>query len=64
MAFFSKKLYGPELNYLIHDKELIVIIELFKEWKSYFNKTKYKVKVYTDYKNLTYFIIFKEFNQR
>ncbi len=27
VAFYSKKLNGPELNYQIHDKELIAIIE-------------------------------------
>ena len=31
MAFFSKKLYRPKLNYPIYNKELIAIIELFKE---------------------------------
>ncbi len=31
IVFFSKKLYRLELNYLIYNKELIVIIELFKE---------------------------------
>ncbi len=62
IIFFSKKLYRLELNYLIYNKELIVIIELFKEWKPYFNRTKYQMKVYIDYKNLVYFIIFKDFN--
>ncbi len=41
IAFFSKKLYKLELNYLIYNKELIIIIESFKEWKPYFNRTKY-----------------------
>ncbi len=41
IAFFSKKLYKPEFNYFIYNKELIVIIELFKEWKPYFNRIKY-----------------------
>ncbi len=31
IAFFSKKLYRLEFNYLIHDKELMAIIESFKE---------------------------------
>jgi len=31
IIFFSKKLYKLELNYFIHDKELIAIIESFKE---------------------------------
>ncbi len=64
IVFFSKKLYKLELNYLIYNKELIVIIELFKEWKLYFNKTKHQIKVYIDYKNFIYFTIFKDLNQR
>ena len=31
VPFFSKKLNGPELNYQIYNKELIAIIEAFKE---------------------------------
>jgi hypothetical protein len=31
IAFYSKKLHGLELNYLIYHKELIAIIEVFKK---------------------------------
>ena len=64
VAFFSKKFHGPELNYPIHDKELMAIIEAFKEWKHYLSGTTHEVKVYTDHKNLTYFTTTKELNQR
>ncbi|CAJ2508954.1 Uu.00g139800.m01.CDS01 [Anthostomella pinea] len=64
VAFFSKKLYGPELNYQIHDKELIAVIEAFKEWKPYLSGTKKPVKVYSDHKNLTHFITTKELNKQ
>jgi hypothetical protein len=64
VAFFSKKLHGSELNYQIHDKELMAIIVAFKEWKPYLSGTKHPVKVYTDHKNLTYFTTTKELNQR
>jgi hypothetical protein len=64
VAFYFLKLKGPELNYVIYDKELIVIIEAFKEWKHYLMGTKYKIKVYTDYKNLTTFTTTKELNKR
>ncbi len=62
MAFFLKKLYKLEFNYFIYNKELIIIIELFKEQKLYFNETKYQMKVYINYKNFIYFIISKDFN--
>lgn len=31
IAYYLKKLHGPELNYQIHDKELIAIIEALRE---------------------------------
>ncbi|CAJ2506585.1 Uu.00g077710.m01.CDS01 [Anthostomella pinea] len=56
VAFFSKKLHGPELNYQIHDKELMAVIEAFREWKPYLSGTERPVKVYSDHKNLTHFM--------
>ena len=64
VAFFSKKLNGPQLNYQIHDKELMAIIEAFREWKHYLSDTAYQVKVYTDHKNLATFTTKKELNKR
>ncbi|WPJ64059.1 hypothetical protein SMAC4_09794 [Sordaria macrospora] len=64
IAFFSKAFRGPELNYPIHDKELMSIIWAFKEWRPWLSGTKEPVKVYSDHKNLTYFTSTKELNQR
>jgi hypothetical protein len=64
VAFFSKGFQGPELNYPIHDKELIAIIEAFKEWRHYLSETNYPVIVRTDYKNLITFTENKVFNKR
>lgn len=63
-AFFSRALRGPELNYPIHDKELMSIIFAFKEWKPWLIGTNYEVQVYTDRKTLTYFTTSKELNGR
>ncbi|KAK6213447.1 reverse transcriptase domain protein [Colletotrichum tabaci] len=63
-GFFSKKLSGPELNYQIHDKELMAIIEAFREWKPQLSGTKHEVKVYTDHKNLAHFTTSKALNKR
>ena len=35
VAFYSHKLHGPELNYLIYNKEFLAIINAFKEWRHY-----------------------------
>ncbi|TQV89904.1 retrotransposon nucleocapsid protein [Cordyceps javanica] len=64
VAFFSQKLHGPELNYGIHDKELMAIIQCFKEWRHYLVGAKHKIKVYTDHKNLTSFLTTKDLNKR
>ncbi|WPJ61302.1 hypothetical protein SMAC4_13436 [Sordaria macrospora] len=64
IAFFSKAFRGPELNYPIHDKELMSIMWAFKEWRPWLSGTKEPVKVYSNHKNLTYFTSTKELNQR
>ncbi|TDZ13344.1 Transposon Tf2-9 polyprotein [Colletotrichum orbiculare MAFF 240422] len=63
-AFYSRKLSGPELNYQIHDKELMAIIEAFQEWRPQLSGTKYEVQVYTDHKNLAHFTTSKNLNKR
>ncbi|GJP29248.1 hypothetical protein CLOM_g22337, partial [Closterium sp. NIES-68] len=35
IAYLSKKLYGAELNYPIHDKEALAIVIAFKAWRCY-----------------------------
>lgn len=56
VALFSKKLYGPELNYPIYDKELTAIIEAFKGWRHYLSGA--------DHKNLTTLTTIKDLNKR
>ena len=51
-----------KLNYPIHDKELLIIVKLFKEWRAEFAGTPYKIRVYSDYKAFEYFISNKELN--
>ena len=44
-----------ELNYNIHDKELLAIFEAFKIWQHYLEGLAYPIDVVTDHKNLDYF---------
>ena len=60
--FYSQKFTDSELNYKIHDKELLVIVKAFKQWKSYLKESKNSIQVYTDHKNLVYFTITKVLN--
>jgi len=51
VAFHSRKLNSAERNYEIHDKELLAIMEAFKEWKRYLWGEEEPVTVYTDHQN-------------
>ncbi len=64
IAFYSRALKGPELNYGIPDQELLAIVEAFKEWKVYLIGAKHKITVYSDHKNLTSFTTTKDLNKR
>ena len=63
IAFFSKKLNSTQLNYLIYNKELLTIVEAFKEQRLYLSDITKPIKVYIDYKNLRYFTTTKELNR-
>ena len=45
----------PKKNYNIYNKELLAIMEAFKEWRVYLKELAYMVEVYIDHKNLIYF---------
>jgi RNase H-like domain found in reverse transcriptase/Integrase zinc binding domain/Chromo (CHRromatin Organisation MOdifier) domain len=64
VAYYSRKMTEPELNYDIHDKELLAVVEAFREWRVYLEGTKYPVQVYTDHKNLLYWTTTKQLNRR
>jgi hypothetical protein len=64
VAFYSRKMSPAELNYDIHDKELLAVVAAFQEWRVYLEGSKYQVKVLTDHKNLTYFTTTKVLNRR
>ena len=64
VAFHSRKLNSTERNYEIHDKELLAIMEAFKEWKRYLWGEEEPVTVYTDHHNLQSFLTTKVGNQR
>ena len=64
VAFHSRKLNNAEGNYEIHDKELLAILDAFKEWKHYLLGADKPVTVYTDYQNLQYFLTTKVWNPR
>ncbi len=64
IAFHSRKLTDAELNYKIHNKKLLAIVNSFKQWRVYLKELRHQVQVYTDHKNLLYFMITKVLNRR
>jgi hypothetical protein len=64
VAFFSKKMSPAECNYMMYDKELLAIIRVFELWKPEVASLlpENPTKVFTDYKNLEYFMTTKELN--
>jgi len=55
IAFHSRTFSAPELNYNVHDKELLAIFEAFKIWQHYLERSASPIDVVTDHKNLEYF---------
>ncbi len=49
ISFFLKKFLGAELNYKIHDKELLAIVRVIKENRYYLKGVKHQIIVYSNY---------------
>ena len=64
VAFMSKSLNEVERNYEIHDKEMLAIIRSLDEWRHYLEGTKHTFQIWTDHKNLEYFMTAKKLNRR
>jgi len=64
VAFHSRTFSAPELNYDVHDKELLAIFEAFKIWRHYLEGSASPIDVVTDYKSLEYFSTTKVLTRR
>ena len=64
VVFLSKYLNKTEKNYEIHDKKMLVVIRGLEDWRYLLEGAKYKFEVWTDHKNLEYFIKAQKLNQR
>jgi hypothetical protein len=56
IAFWSRTMADPELNYLVGDQEMLAIVEACRHWRHYLEGSKYPVRVLTDHQNLQGFI--------
>ena len=64
MAYISKSLNEAKRNYEIHDKEMLVIIQCLEAWKHFLKGAKDQFEIWTDHKNLEYFMKAQKLNRR
>jgi hypothetical protein len=63
IAYLSKSLSETERNYEIHDKEMLAIIRALEEWRHFLEGAPNKFEIWTDHKNLEYFMSAKKLNR-
>ena len=62
VAYISKSLNEAERNYEIHDKEMLAIIQCLETWRHFLEGAKGRFKIWTDHKNLEYFMKAQKLN--
>ena len=64
VAYISKSLNEAEKNYKIHNKEMLVIIQCLEAWRHFLEEAKNQFEIWTDHKNLEYFMKAQKLNRR
>jgi len=64
VAFISKSLSDTERNYEIHDKEMLAVVKCLEVWKHFLEGATMKFEIWTDHKNLEYFMKVQKLNRR
>jgi len=64
VAFISKLLNKAERNYEIHDREMLAIIRCLDEWRHLLKGAQSKFEIWSDHKNLEYFMSSQKLNCR
>jgi len=64
VAFLLKSLNKMERNYEIHDKEMLVIIRGLEVWRHLLEGAQFRFEIWTDHKNLEYFMKVQKLNRR
>ena len=62
VAYISKSLNEAERNYKIHNKEMLAIIWCLEAWRHFLKGAKDQFEIWTDHKNLEYFIKAQKLN--
>ena len=66
IAYYSKIMSAPELNYEIHDKELLAIVRALEEWRAELEglQRNERFAILSDHRALEYFMTTKKLNAR
>ena len=64
MTYLSKSLNEMEKNYKIYDKEILAIIRGLENWRYLLESVHFKFEIWTDHKNLKYFMKVQKLNHR
>ena len=64
VAFVSKVFNETERNYEIHNKEMLGVIRCLEVWRHFLEGARIKFEVWTDHKNLEYFMTSQNLNRR
>jgi len=64
VAFISKLLNTTEQNYKIHNKEMLAVIRCLEAWRYYLERAKLEFEIWTNHKNLQYFMMSQKLNCR
>ena len=64
VTFISKSLSDTERNYKIYDKEILAVVRCLEAWRHFLEGAAIKFEIWTDYKNLEYFMKAQKLNRR
>jgi len=64
LSHYNKRFLPAELNLDVHDKEMVVIVNCFQEWRPFLMGASQEIVVSTDHKNLEFFNTTKLLNRR
>ena len=64
VAYISKLLNETKRNYEIYDKEMLAVIRCLEAWRHFLEGSRSKFEVWTDHKNLEYFMSNQKLNCR
>lgn len=64
VAYDGRKLHGAELNYPVHEKELLAIKEAIRTWDRYIDRDRFETIIITDSACLQYLNTTREYSKR